>query len=55
MPALGFLLLPWTTLLYAWMWAISSDGVNGWEWTFVAIAFLIDLWFWVAGRRSLKS
>ena len=54
-PALGFLLLPWTTLLYAWMWAVTSDGVNGLEWSLVGVAFLLDMGFWVAGRRSLKS
>jgi hypothetical protein len=41
-PALGFLLLPWTTLAYALMWA-SSDRVNGFEWFIVVLAFLIDL------------
>jgi hypothetical protein len=54
-PALGFLFLPWTTLLYAWMWAIGSDAVHGWEWLLVGFAFLIDVWFWVAGRRSLRG
>jgi hypothetical protein len=54
-PALGFLVLPWTTLLYAWMWSIGSDGVHGWEWITVVIAFVIDIWFWVAARRSLRS
>jgi hypothetical protein len=54
-PALGFLLLPWTTLLYAWMWAIGSDGLHGWEWLPVGISFLIDIWFWVAGRASLRD
>jgi hypothetical protein len=41
-PLLGFLLLPWTTLAYAAMWS-SSDGVNGFEWFIVVLAFLIDL------------
>ena len=54
-PALGFVFLPWATLLYAWMWSIGSDGVHGWEWITVFVAFLIDVWFWVAGRRSLRS
>jgi hypothetical protein len=53
-PALGFLFLPWTTLLYAFMWGINSDGVHGWEWGFVVIAFLVDVWFWLAARRSLR-
>lgn len=52
--ALGFVFLPWTTLLYAWMWAINSDSVNGWEWIIVAIGLLSDLIFWIAGRRSLR-
>jgi len=44
-PAVGFFLAPWTTLLYAWMWAISSNAVTGWEWLPVAIGALLDLWF----------
>ena len=54
-PALGFLFLPWTTLLYAWMWAIGSDGLHGWEWLPVGFSLLIDVWFWVAGPRSLRD
>ena len=46
----GFLLLPWTTLAYASMWSISSDVVSGWEWAFVGIAFLLDIWAWSAFR-----
>ena len=42
MPFLGFFLLPWTTLAYAVMW-ISSDGVVGFEWFIVALAFVIDI------------
>jgi hypothetical protein len=54
-PALGFLLLPWTTLLYAFMWSVNSDGVHGWEWSLVVVAFLVDVWFWAAARRSLRQ
>src|SRR4051794_26900725 len=53
-PALGFIVLPWTTLLYAWMWSVGSDGVNGWEGRLVAAALIIDVGFWAAGRRSLR-
>jgi hypothetical protein len=53
-PALGFIFLPWTTVIYAWMWSISSDGVNGWEWILVGGALLVDIVFWIAGRRSLR-
>src|SRR5690242_16711624 len=54
-PAIGFCILPWTTLMYAWMWSIDSNGVNGWEWFVVGFAFLLDMFFWVAGRASLRS
>ena len=53
-PAIGFVLLPWTTLLYAFMWGITSDGVYGWEWIVVGMPFLVDILFWVWGRASFK-
>ncbi len=49
-PLLGFFLLPWTTLAYAVMWA-SSDGVNGFEWFIVALAFLFDIGSFAKGSR----
>jgi hypothetical protein len=53
-PVVGFLILPWTTLLYAWMWAINSNAVTGWEWIVVAIGLLSDLFFWIVGRASTR-
>lgn len=38
---LGFLLLPWTTLMYVFV--SPGGGVNGFEWALLAIAFIIDL------------
>jgi hypothetical protein len=49
-PFVGFFLLPWTTLAYAGMWS-SSNGVRGFEWFIVILAFLIDLSSWAGGRR----
>jgi ABC-type Na+ efflux pump permease subunit len=49
-PFLGFFLLPWTTLAYAVMW-VSSDGVLGFEWFIVALAFLVDLGAFAGGGR----
>ena len=55
MPFLGFFLLPWTTLAYAVLWA-SSDGVNGFEWFIVALAFLFDLGaLFGSGRRRRET
>jgi len=53
-PAVGFVILPWTTLLYAWMWSIASNGVTGREWLAVAAGFVVDVAFWVFGRASLR-
>ena len=54
LPALGLILAPWATLLYAWMWAIGSDAVTGWEWAVVAVGLLIDLAFLDSVRRWLR-
>lgn len=53
-PFLGFFLLPWTTLAYAAMWA-SSNGVNGFEWFIVVLAFLIDIGAFAGGRRRREA
>ena len=54
-PILGFFLLPWTTLAYAAMWDIGTRGVNGIEWAFVVLAFVVDLSSWTAGSRARSS
>jgi hypothetical protein len=53
-PVLGFIIAPWTTLLYAWMWAISSNAVTGWEWIVVGVGAVLDLWFLVAVARLAR-
>jgi hypothetical protein len=49
---LGFLLLPWTTLAYAVMWDIGTNGVEGFEWFIVVLAFLVDLSSYAHSARS---
>lgn len=51
LPVLGFFLLPWTTLAYVVMWSYSSNGVLGFEWVIVALAFLIDIGAFAGGKR----
>ena len=53
-PALGFILLPWTTLTYACWWAIGSDKVSGWEWILVGTALLVDYVFWAWSRSVFR-
>jgi hypothetical protein len=51
LPLLGFFLLPWTTLAYAWMWD-SGREVAGFEWFLVILAFVFDLSAYAgSGRR----
>jgi hypothetical protein len=39
-PALGFVFLPWTTLMFV---AVAPNGaVVGWDWFWLAFAFLAD-------------
>ena len=51
LPVLGFFLLPWTTLTYAAMWVLGTNGVNGIEIFFVILAFLADLSSHFEGSR----
>ena len=40
LPVLGFVLAPWTTLMYV---LVSPGGLNGFDWVLMAIAVLVDL------------
>jgi hypothetical protein len=51
-PLLGFFLLPWTTLAYALAWSYGTNKVQGFEWFFVILAFVIDLGSYTSGYRS---
>jgi hypothetical protein len=52
-PIVGFLVLPWTTLVYAMAWGRSSDRVFGVEWLFVAVAVALDIGTYL-GWRALR-
>ena len=51
-PLLGFFLLPWTTLAYAWMWTVGTNEVSGFEVFVVILAFVVDLGSYFGGERS---
>jgi hypothetical protein len=43
-PVLGFIFLPWTTLMFV---AVAPFGnVANWDWLWLALAFFIDLTSW---------
>jgi len=52
LPVLGFFLLPWTTLAYAWMWDAGTNEVSGFEWFIVGLAFLADLSSYLGSSRT---
>jgi hypothetical protein len=54
-PVIGFFILPWTTLAWAWMYD-SGPGleVTGFEWFVVGIAFLIDIGSLLGGARGRR-
>jgi len=53
LPLLGFFLLPWTTLAYAFTWD-SGRAVEGFDWFIVGLAFLIDLGSYGGGGRARR-
>jgi hypothetical protein len=41
-PLLGFIFLPFTTLLYVLLWT-AGPGIEGWDWLWLAGAVFLDL------------
>jgi hypothetical protein len=54
LPLLGLIFLPLTTLVYALFWG-PLGGVEGIEWFWVALAFLLDIGALGAGARSRRD
>lgn len=54
-PLLGFFLLPWTTLAYAVMWSVDPNGVEGFDWFIVVLAFLADLASYASNDRARRT
>lgn len=43
LPCLGFLFLPFTTLVYVWLMTGSVGGIQGIDWLWLGLAVLCDL------------
>jgi hypothetical protein len=51
-PFLGFLIAPWTTL----MWVIvAPGGVNGFDWVWIGIAVMMDVFSWFGGAYTNRG
>jgi hypothetical protein len=46
-PLLGLIFLPFTTLIYVLVW--GPGGLEGWDWLWVGLAFLLDLATYTSG------
>jgi len=52
-PLLGFLFLPWTTLMFVAVAPLGS--VVGWDWAWLALAFMADLAAYTTGGWSNRG
>ena len=43
LPCLGFLLLPFTTLVYVWLQTGSPGPIQGLDWVWLILAVFVDL------------
>ena len=51
-PIVGFILLPWTTMMYV---AVLPGGVDGFDYVWLAIAVVLDAATWAGGGFSNRS
>jgi hypothetical protein len=51
-PFLGFLLLPWTTLMYV---AVAPAGIDGFDYLWLGIAVAIDVFAWFGGGYTNRE
>ena len=48
-PLLGFLFLPWTTLVWV---LVFPGGIDGFDWLWLAIGLAIDVASWASGAAN---
>ena len=51
-PLLGFLFLPWTTLMYV---IIFPSGITGFDWIWLGLGVLADIGMYAGGGYGNKS
>ena len=53
LPALGFVFLPWTTVMYVLAW--TAGGVNGVGWVLVGLGLVLDIGTYGGGAFGNKD
>jgi hypothetical protein len=51
-PLLGFIFLPWTTLMYV---VVFPGGVDGFDWIWLGLGFLADVVSWSGGAYGNRE
>ena len=51
-PFLGFIFLPWTTLMYAF---VASGGMVPFDWVLVGLAVVFDIAMWGGGAYGNRN
>ena len=54
-PLLGFIFLPFTTLMWVLLWASSGGNVTGLDWVWIGIAVLLDLGHYAGGAANRRG
>ena len=52
LPFLGFLIAPWTTLMYV---LVYPAGINGFDYVWLAIGIAFDVFSWFGGGYTNRS
>jgi hypothetical protein len=52
LPLLGFLIAPWTTLMYV---LVYPAGINGFDYVWLAIGIGFDVFSWFGGGYTNRS
>ena len=52
-PLLGFIFLPFTTLMYVILW--QAGGLNGWDWFWVGLAAVLDIGHWASSWTQRRQ
>ena len=51
-PALGFVFLPWTTLMWV---VVAPAGIDGFDYIWLGIAVMMDLFAWGGGAYTNRG
>ena len=51
-PLLGFIFVPWTTLMYV---LVAPGGVAGFDWVWIALAVVADVAMWGGGAYGNRD